>query len=249
MSQEFKAEDKKSSRQKIKPVNRTPDKQKPGGPRPAEAQVLRLQQKVGNQAVQRLLAQRKGGEEGFDLNDETTQRINQERSSGRPLDGAVQKQMSEHMGHDFSGVQVHTSPEANELNQDLSAKAFTTGQDVFFKEGAYDPGSSSGRELLAHELGHVVQQGSGQVSSSGGSGMTVRPAGDSFERAADADAKQATAPGSQPATAAGPGNVQRETAQEEELQMKRDDIQRQEEEEMGPISSGEAPSSIVDEDV
>jgi hypothetical protein len=49
------------------------------------------------------------------------------------------------------------------LNQSIQAKAFTTGQDVFFRQGAYDPGSRGGQELIAHELTHVVQQNGGAV--------------------------------------------------------------------------------------
>ena len=56
------------------------------------------------------------------------------------------------MGHDLSGVRVHTSPEADDLSHQLGAKAFTTNQDVFFREGAYEPHSSAGQELIAHEL-------------------------------------------------------------------------------------------------
>jgi hypothetical protein len=85
---------------------------------------------------------------------------------------------------------VHTDAGADKLNKQLSAKAFTTGSDIFFKRGAYEPGSSGGRELIAHELSHVVQQDTGQVSG-GGSGMTVRPAGDSFEQVAEGQRQQA----------------------------------------------------------
>jgi hypothetical protein len=127
--------------------------------------------------------------------------------------------MGESMGHDFSGVRVHDSPESDALNKEINAKAFTTGQDIFFKQGEYNPGSSGGQELIAHELTHVVQQSTGQVPGSG-SGMTVRPANDAFEQEADSAAQQAVQ--------AMP--IQRQAApEEEELQMK--PIQRQEEEE------------------
>ena len=46
----------------------------------------------------------------------------------------------------------------DQLNQSIQARAFTTGQDIFFRQGQYDPGSKGGQELLAHELTHVVQQ-------------------------------------------------------------------------------------------
>jgi hypothetical protein len=65
---------------------------------------------------------------------------------------------------DFSGVKVHTDTEADIMNRQLNARAFTTGQDIFFREGEYSPSSGSGQKLIAHELTHVVQQtGKGKV--------------------------------------------------------------------------------------
>jgi hypothetical protein len=58
----------------------------------------------------------------------------------------------------FSGVKVHTDGESDQLNKSLNSRAFATGQDIFFSQGAYNPGSRDGQELLAHELTHVVQQ-------------------------------------------------------------------------------------------
>jgi hypothetical protein len=151
-----------------------------------------LQQQVGNRAVQRMLSQRSGGEDGpFDLDDETVTRINHARSSGQPLESNLQARMSEAMGSDFSDVKVHTSAEAADLSQQVGAVAFTTGNDIFFNQGAYKPHSGDGQELLAHELTHVVQQGSGAVTG-GGSSMTVNAAGDPLERQADSVAKAVT---------------------------------------------------------
>lgn len=149
-----------------------------------------FQQQIGNRAVQRLLAQR-SGDGPFDLDSETADRINRERSGGQSLDSNVQTKMNAATGQDFSGVKVHTGPESHALNESLSAKAFTTGHDIFFREGAYDPGSSSGQELLAHELTHVVQQSSGRVGSGGGP-MTVNAPGDAYEQEADSVAKAVT---------------------------------------------------------
>jgi len=64
------------------------------------------------------------------------------------------------MGADFSGVKVYTDAQADQLSRSIQAKAFTTGQDVFFRQGAYEPRSRGGQELIAHELTHVVQQNS-----------------------------------------------------------------------------------------
>jgi len=67
---------------------------------------------------------------------------------------------------DFSGVKVHTGNQSDMLNRSISARAFTTGSDIFFRSGEYNPSISSGQTLLAHELTHVVQQG-GAPSTAG----------------------------------------------------------------------------------
>jgi hypothetical protein len=69
-------------------------------------------------------------------------------------------------GVDFSQVKVHNDAVSDQLNQSIQARAFTTGQDVFFRGGEYDPGSRGGQELIAHELTHVVQQNEGVVQRS-----------------------------------------------------------------------------------
>ena len=176
--------------------------------------VLQLQRTIGNQAFSRLLqgqssVQRaaeeevqllmkpdieQAGVESGQVDSDVEVAINQSCGGGQPLKEAVQKQMSETMGYDFSRVRVHTGPESDALNQQLMAKAFTTGPDIFFKRGAYDPVSSKGRELIAHELTHVVQQGTGRVSGHG-SGMTVQGTRDAFEQEADAQARRASSDG------------------------------------------------------
>ncbi|MDJ1169083.1 DUF4157 domain-containing protein [Roseofilum sp. BLCC_M154] len=84
--------------------------------------------------------------------------LKQAKGGGKPLDPTLQTKMGEAMGADFSGVKVHTDPKSHSLSQSIQAKAFTTGQDVFFNEGQYKPSSPQGQELIAHELTHVVQQ-------------------------------------------------------------------------------------------
>jgi Domain of unknown function (DUF4157) len=86
--------------------------------------------------------------------------------SGQPLDPALQQSMGQAMGADFSRVRVHTDERADQLNRSLQAKAFTTGQDVFFRQGTYEPSSLGGQKLIAHELTHVVQQREGAASQS-----------------------------------------------------------------------------------
>ena len=149
---------------------------------PKATGIASLQQKIGNRAVQRLIAQR--SDETTDMDEETAERINRERSSGQPLGEDIQNQMGAALGYDFSPVRVHTSPEADDLNNQVNAQAFTTGQDIFFQEGAYNPDDSGGKALIAHELTHVIQQSSGEVPTEG-SGMKVNPPGDEYEKEAD----------------------------------------------------------------
>jgi hypothetical protein len=81
------------------------------------------------------------------------------RGSGQPLDENIRQPMEKAFGGvDFSQVKVHNDAVSDQLNQSIQARAFTTGQDVFFRGGEYDPGSRGGQELIAHELTHVVQQ-------------------------------------------------------------------------------------------
>jgi Domain of unknown function (DUF4157) len=84
------------------------------------------------------------------------------RGGGHPLPEQVRGPMERALGEDFGAVRVHADARANRLAGALSARAFTTGNDLFFKQGQYAPESRGGQELLAHELTHVVQQrGSG----------------------------------------------------------------------------------------
>jgi len=90
--------------------------------------------------------------------------IARSRGTGQPLSDRIREPMEKAFGGvDFSRVKVHTDGTSDRLNQSMQAKAFTTGQDVFFRQGAYNPGSQGGQELLAHELTHVVQQNAGTV--------------------------------------------------------------------------------------
>jgi hypothetical protein len=84
--------------------------------------------------------------------------IDMKAGSGQPLSNTVRLPMEQAFGTDFSAVTVHTDSEAHSLNESLQARAFTTGRDIFFRNGEYSPGSESGQKLIAHELTHVVQQ-------------------------------------------------------------------------------------------
>ncbi len=102
------------------------------------------------------------GTEGGDISQELESEIESARGSGQRLGDVapdIAQNMGESMGADFQDVKVHTGSQAADLNNAVQAKAFTTGSDVFFNSGQFNPDSSSGQELLAHELTHTVQQG------------------------------------------------------------------------------------------
>jgi len=132
-----------------------------------------------------------GGVAGRAVAAEVEDEIQRARGGGRALDRGARAQMEGALGADLSGVRVHTDGRADQLNQALEARAFTTGQDVFFRQGQYDPGSAGGRELLAHELTHVVQQGGAAPQADAVQAkLTVGAVDDEYEQEADQVARQ-----------------------------------------------------------
>ncbi|MCT7967805.1 DUF4157 domain-containing protein [Laspinema sp. D1] len=116
--------------------------------------------------VQRKISIQAFGGEGGDVSSEWESELNRARGGGQPLSPSLREPMEREFGADFSGVRVHTGAKADGLAKSIQAKAFTKGQDVFFRQGAYESGSRGGQELMAHELTHVVQQNGGVVRRS-----------------------------------------------------------------------------------
>ena len=172
--------------------------------------LVQLQNHVGNAQVARLLAQRESlpeeepeeiqprhdptvtshesgpsvGLEGGPVRDDVAGRIDSARGTGSGLSETTRTQMEPAFGADFSGVRLHHDSESDALARSMTAKAFTTGADIFLRQDA----SPSDTSLLAHELTHVVQQdfhGAGSAAS----GMNVSPAGDPLERHAESVAE------------------------------------------------------------
>lgn len=80
------------------------------------------------------------------------------KGSGQRLDDNTRSFMEQRFGYDFSHVRLHTDSYAARKSNELNAEAFTIGRDVFFNAGRYEPSTTQGKRLLAHELTHVVQQ-------------------------------------------------------------------------------------------
>jgi len=84
---------------------------------------------------------------------------------GQNLDPRTRLDMEVRFGHDFGHVRVHTDNRAAHTAEGLAAHAFTVGSSIVFASGQFTPGSSQGRELLAHELAHVIQGDAGRIQA------------------------------------------------------------------------------------
>ncbi len=112
-------------------------------------------------------------------------------AAGAPLPPPLLRFFEQRFGRDFSGVRVHTDAEADREARAVDARAFTTGSDVVFGAGEFQPDSASGQALIAHELAHVAQQ----VGPHEGGALAVSRPGDASEREAHSLAALALAPG------------------------------------------------------
>jgi len=87
-----------------------------------------------------------------------SQRLSAARPGGEPLPGTLRRFMEPRFGASFGDVKLHHDETADSLNQDIHARAFTVGRDVFFKPQEFAPSTERGQRLIAHELAHVLQQ-------------------------------------------------------------------------------------------
>ncbi|MEL6131905.1 MAG: DUF4157 domain-containing protein [Bacteroidota bacterium] len=96
------------------------------------------------------------------------QNLQSSKGGGQTLPKGTQDRMEQGFGANFSDVRVHTGTNAVQMSQSIGAQAFTHGKDVYFNEGKYQPGTSSGDHLIAHELTHTVQQSGVQRKANNG---------------------------------------------------------------------------------
>jgi hypothetical protein len=162
-----------------------------------EAQLLALQQTLGNQGVSQLL-QLSGGTElnvsrPGDTHEQEADRIAQSITQpgipadsdlslkqlgrppmsggnslgpGKPLPGALRSELEPRFGYDLSSVRIHENEPAAESARSINASAYTVGTNVVFGHNQFAPQTTAGKQLLAHELTHVVRQTSTSRSSS-----------------------------------------------------------------------------------
>lgn len=134
-----------------------------------QSPALTLQQRAGNQIMERLLRAQPGLEPPYGVNETQARRGEIPRptaadpaqrllAGGHPLPLSIRKPLEERFAQNFAPVRIHSDSEAADSARALRARAFTIGEDVVFGAGHYSPATPRGQALLAHELTHVVQQ-------------------------------------------------------------------------------------------
>lgn len=98
---------------------------------------------------------------GGELSSGLSARIESKRGRGSALPDGVRQRLEQGFGGSLSDVRIHADGEAASLNRAVSARAFTTGKDIFFGAGEFRPDTPSGEQVLAHEVAHTRQGGSG----------------------------------------------------------------------------------------
>jgi hypothetical protein len=182
----------------------------PAAERNVVTDVQHLQQSAGNQAVARWLTASRtpdaagGADAGSVASTAATQVAGGSGSAGR-LPEVLADGLGQSLGADVRDVRVHTDEASGQAASAIGARAFTSGQDVHFAPGAYDPASTEGRRLIAHEVAHTVQQrgrpAGVQGAGVGGDGARISRRGDPHEAEAERFADAFVAGGTAPVTA------------------------------------------------
>jgi outer membrane protein OmpA-like peptidoglycan-associated protein len=130
-------------------------------------------------------------------------------SPSSALDHRARAFFEPRFGFDFSRVRVHADSSAAESARALDATAYTVGRHIVFDAGRYDPRSSGGRRLIAHELAHTIQQSSAIETGK----LSIGSPSDTSEREADGAASSALSDGLVAVQSQRPVSVQRQSNQ------------------------------------
>lgn len=144
-----------------------------------EEDKIQMQPEEEEEKVQMKPAVQRSGDGTMHASPAFAGKLRGRQGLGQALPNPVSRELSHKIGADFSHVHIHTDSHAIQMNQQLGAQAFTHGNDIYFNKGKYDPGSSEGKHLLAHELTHVVQQKADEV-------IRQKPIHDYFHKGDDA---------------------------------------------------------------
>ena len=154
--------------------------------------VERLASNIGNRNFNAVLGRMGAGEgilSGGRIHPDVEAAIASTQGRGQSLQHDLQATLSHSYGASLDNVSIHTGDYADSLARSVDARAFTVGNDIYFAKGEYNPATPSGRELLAHEAAHVVQNQGAPTSGP----LTVTTPGDQIEREAESAARDALA--------------------------------------------------------
>lgn len=156
----------------------------PAPPQPAPLE--HLASAIGNQAFASIARDGAGILASGMAHPAVESAIARRRGRGAPLESGARERLEAGLGEPLGDVRIHTDSEADALARSVSARAFTTGNDVYFAAGEYQPGTSEGNRLLAHEISHVAQQRGAPTSGP----LRVSQPGEPLEREADAVSRE-----------------------------------------------------------
>jgi hypothetical protein len=143
-------------------LQRAPEEDEEVQMKPLAASITPLVQRASEKEEEDLQmkpdVQRASSGTGFEVSGDFEQQLSASRGGGSPLPDDIRSFMEPRFGSDFSGVRIHAGNESAQLNRSVQAQAFTHGSDIYLGEGKSDLESAEGKQLLAHELTHVVQQ-------------------------------------------------------------------------------------------
>ena len=152
----------------------------------SDSAVERLASTVGNQAFGVLARDGAGILPDGTAHPDVTAAIARRRGGGAPLDSGMREGFASSLGDSLEDVRVHTDREADSLARSVSARAFTTGTDIYFAQGEFQPSSNQGRQLIAHEVAHVVQQRGAPTTGP----LRVSQPGEPLEQEAEAASRE-----------------------------------------------------------
>lgn len=135
---------------------------------PAQGKFLQRQEEEKEEPAQaKLLQPKKFSPENTSPGNSLERSLSNSKSGGRPLPDDTRSFMESRIGADFSNVKVHTGNNAVKMSKELNAQAFTHDSHIYFNSGKYNPSSTQGKHLLAHELMHTLQQSSTDYQNKG----------------------------------------------------------------------------------
>lgn len=158
------------------PTPASPEKEEKLQRQPEDKLQKKEEEKLQKAPASEDKLQRKGSDGTPSVGANVQSAIQNKTTGGQPLGSDARSFMESRFNADFGNVRIHTDAESASLNNQLSARAFTYQNHIFFSRNQYQPGTSEGKQLLAHELTHTIQQGHAIQRSPQVSTTTTPPA-------------------------------------------------------------------------